>query len=63
MRHGYRLPSALDNRPLNDQEFWAKVQKALFVSATPGDREVLMAQGSGQCDKRPAVVDMVIRYA
>ena len=36
--HGYRLPSALDNRPLMDTEFWSKVSQALFVSATRPDR-------------------------
>jgi excinuclease ABC subunit B len=39
VRGGYRLPSALDNRPLNFDEFWARVPKALLVSATPGDTE------------------------
>ena len=38
--HGYRLPSALDNRPLMDTEFWSKVPQALFVSATPGRTEL-----------------------
>jgi len=61
VRHGFRLPSALDNRPLNDQEFWSKVEQALFVSATPGEREVLMAQESGQCGGQAPIVDMVIR--
>ena len=39
VRGGYRLPSALDNRPLNFDEFWARVPKALLVSATPGETE------------------------
>jgi excinuclease ABC subunit B len=43
VRHGFRLPSALDNRPLTDDEFWAKVSNAVFVSATPGDREMRLA--------------------
>ena len=38
--HGFRLPSAADNRPLKAQEFWAKVKQAIFVSATPGDWEL-----------------------
>lgn len=36
---GFRLPSAYDNRPLNFDEFYSKVNQALFVSATPGDFE------------------------
>ncbi|WP_029201041.1 excinuclease ABC subunit UvrB [Oribacterium sp. NK2B42] len=36
---GFRLPSALDNRPLNFEEFEQKVDQMLFVSATPGDYE------------------------
>ena len=39
VRGGYRLPSALDNRPLRFDEFWARVPKALLVSATPGETE------------------------
>ncbi|HWG56686.1 MAG TPA: helicase-related protein, partial [Gaiellaceae bacterium] len=38
--HGFRLPSALDNRPLRFDEFLAKVPQLLFVSATPGDYEL-----------------------
>lgn len=34
--HGFRLPSAVDNRPLKAVEFWDKVHQAVFVSATPG---------------------------
>src|SRR5262245_48040507 len=42
---GFRLPSALDNRPLNFEEFLAHIPRALYVSATPGDWEVRMAKG------------------
>jgi excinuclease ABC subunit B len=42
---GFRLPSALDNRPLNFEEFLARVPQALYVSATPGAWEVRMAKG------------------
>lgn len=37
--YGFRLPSALDNRPLNFQEFETKIDQMLFVSATPGEYE------------------------
>lgn len=39
MDYGFRLPSALDNRPLNFEEFESKVNQMLFVSATPGEYE------------------------
>lgn len=40
VEHGFRLPSALDNRPLNFQEFLTKLDHVLYVSATPGDFEI-----------------------
>jgi excinuclease ABC subunit B len=39
VEYGFRLPSALDNRPLNFEEFEARVNQAIFVSATPGPYE------------------------
>lgn len=39
VRYGFRLPSAFDNRPLNFKEFYAHVNQAIFVSATPGQFE------------------------
>ena len=53
IEHGFRLPSAADNRPLKGSEFWEKAQQTIFVSATPGDWE--MTQSHGQ------VVEQVIR--
>jgi excinuclease ABC subunit B len=38
--HGFRLPSAADNRPLKADEFWALAKQCIFVSATPGDWEL-----------------------
>lgn len=38
--YGFRLPSALDNRPLNFDEFYSKINQAVYVSATPGDFEL-----------------------
>jgi excinuclease ABC subunit B len=43
--YGFRLPSALDNRPLNFEEFNEKVTQLVFVSATPGDYELELVQG------------------
>jgi len=42
---GFRLPSALDNRPLRFEEFSARIKQAVYVSATPGEYELQMAQG------------------
>ena len=42
---GFRLPSALDNRPLRFEEFDARVRQVVFVSATPGDYEIEAAEG------------------
>ena len=53
VKHGYRLPSALDNRPLNGEEFWKRVHQAVFVSATPSKLELALA------DRQP--IDMIIR--
>ena len=43
--HGFRLPSAADNRPLKAEEFWEKVNQCVFVSATPGTWEVEISEG------------------
>ncbi|SDU19578.1 Excinuclease ABC subunit B [Verrucomicrobium sp. GAS474] len=51
--HGFRLPSALDNRPLNFPEFEAITGQRLFVSATPGDYELNRTRGD--------VVEQIIR--
>lgn len=44
VEYGFRLPSALDNRPLNFAEFEALVPQAIYVSATPGDYELKHSQ-------------------
>ncbi|HOI44509.1 MAG TPA: excinuclease ABC subunit UvrB [Candidatus Aminicenantes bacterium] len=53
VEHGFRLPSALDNRPLNFSEFESRVNQVLYVSATPGPFEFKRADG--------AVAEQVIR--
>ncbi|MDJ0690366.1 MAG: excinuclease ABC subunit UvrB [Xenococcaceae cyanobacterium MO_188.B32] len=40
IEHGFRLPSAADNRPLKSEEFWHKVNQCIFVSATPSKWEI-----------------------
>ena len=51
--HGFRLPSALDNRPLTHEEFDSIVNQTIYVSATPADFELERAEG--------VVVEQVIR--
>jgi excinuclease ABC subunit B len=53
VEHGYRLPSALDNRPLRFQEFERFMQRTIFVSATPADFELEKSGG--------IVVEQIIR--
>lgn len=43
--HGFRLPSALDNRPLQAEEFWERIEQTIFVSATPGAYELEESTG------------------
>ncbi|MFS0783636.1 excinuclease ABC subunit UvrB [Bacillus sp. 1P06AnD] len=50
--HGFRLPSAMDNRPLRFEEFKAKVGQSIFVSATPGPYEL---------EHTPQMVEQIIR--
>src|SRR5687767_5025233 len=51
--YGFRLPSALDNRPLNFEEWEQRVRQIVFVSATPGPYELVKSKG--------VVVEQVIR--
>ncbi len=44
INHGFRLPSAADNRPLQASEFWEKVNQCVFVSATPSDWELGLSE-------------------
>lgn len=44
IEHGFRLPSAADNRPLKADEFWQKVNQCIFVSATPGEWELELSE-------------------
>ncbi|MDA8192506.1 MAG: excinuclease ABC subunit UvrB [Thermaerobacter sp.] len=60
--HGFRLPSAFDNRPLTFEEFSASVQQVLFVSATPGPYEVQVADAVVEQIVRPTgLLDPIIR--
>ena len=52
VEYGFRLPSALDNRPLNFEEFNNKINQVIYVSATPGDYEL---------ERSSDVVEQIIR--
>ena len=53
VEHGFRLPSALDNRPLTSEEFTGMLNQAIYVSATPADLELQRSEG--------IIVEQVIR--
>ncbi|HAA72063.1 MAG TPA: excinuclease ABC subunit B [Planctomycetaceae bacterium] len=53
VQHGFRLPSALDNRPLQFAEWEGQINQAVFVSATPGDYELERSSGE--------IVEQIIR--
>ncbi|MEG0265402.1 MAG: excinuclease ABC subunit UvrB [Erysipelotrichaceae bacterium] len=53
VNYGFRLPSALDNRPLRFEEFESMINQAIFVSATPGDYEMEKTNGE--------IVEQIIR--
>ncbi len=53
VEYGFRLPSALDNRPLSFEEFLQRLNQTMFVSATPGDWEIERSSG--------IVVEQIIR--
>ncbi len=53
VEYGWRLPAALDNRPLKEDEFWSLVHQTIFVSATPAEFELAKSDG--------VIVDQVIR--
>src|SRR6188508_635443 len=55
--HGFRLPSAMDNRPLRWEEFLERIGQTIYLSATPGNYELDKVGGSTP----PAVVEQIIR--
>lgn len=64
IEHGFRLPSALDNRPLTFTEFLTKIPQTIFVSATPDEWEISRSQEQGQQmrgDKSQGVTEQLIR--
>ena len=63
VEHGFRLPSAIDNRPLRFDEWERKFDRRLFVSATPGEYEVAMSGGEvvEQVIRPTGLVDPIVR--
>ena len=63
VEHGFRLPSAIDNRPLRFDEWERKFHRRLFVSATPGEYEVAMSGGEvvEQVIRPTGLVDPIVR--
>jgi excinuclease ABC subunit B len=55
VEHGFRLPSAMDNRPLRWEEFLERIGQTIYLSATPGDYEMAKVGGFGN------VVEQIIR--
>jgi excinuclease ABC subunit B len=53
VEHGFRLPSALDNRPLNFDEFQSMQGQTIYVSATPAEQEIRLSQ--------PRVTELIVR--
>src|SRR5207247_1263072 len=53
VEYGFRLPSALDNRPLSFEEFQGFQEQTIYVSATPGEREIQWSRGQ--------VIELVVR--
>ena len=53
VEHGFRLPSALDNRPLNFEEFQSHQNQTIYVSATPGEQEMRWST--------PRIVEQIVR--
>lgn len=64
VEYGFRLPSALDNRPLNFLEFESKIDQILFVSATPADYELQKSGGefAEQIIRPTGLLDPVVEY-
>lgn len=61
VEHGFRLPSARDNRPLKFEEFENRVHQMVFVSATPGAYERQNCFRLPTSDSRPLIIEQIIR--
>ena len=61
VEYGFRLPSALDNRPLRWEEFQKFMRSVIFVSATPGEYELKISGAKYLGDKVPGIAEQIIR--
>ncbi len=65
VEYGFRLPSAYDNRPLNYEEFYNKINQVIFASATPAEYEITKSTALNYINNTPkpyhAVVEQLIR--
>jgi len=61
VEYGFRLPSALDNRPLKWEEFQKFMRSVIFVSATPGEYELRLSGAKYLGDKSPRIAEQIIR--
>ena len=62
VEHGFRLPSALDNRPLKFQEFRKRINQSVYTSATPSDFEIKQSKAAAlKSDISTGVVEQIIR--
>jgi len=64
VEHGFRLPSALDNRPMNFEEFVSSINQVIYVSATPGDYEMEKSKGisAEQIIRPTGLLDPIIEH-
>ncbi|MBI3385398.1 excinuclease ABC subunit UvrB [Candidatus Gottesmanbacteria bacterium] len=61
VNYGFRLPSALDNRPLKYDEFMRRVNETIYLSATPSAYEISLAKGESRTNADDGVVEQLIR--
>ena len=64
VEHGFRLPSALDNRPMDFDEFVSSINQVIYVSATPGDYEIEKSNGvsAEQIIRPTGLLDPIIEH-
>jgi len=61
IKYGFRLPSAIDNRPLKFEEFKERINQSIYLSATPADYEKQRAERSGKEIKGNCIVELLVR--
>ena len=61
IEHGFRLPSALDNRPLKFNEFAGKIGQTIYTTATPGPYELKQSCGNQTPPRCPGIIEQIVR--